>query len=361
MAVTTLARRNNAQIRRGERGNFNQEIRPKYWLIPLIVSVAFLAILVVTYHAFWPDVSTWARAQQQIVQNQLARSLTAVRAGDMLAVWGLIGLCVTYGVLHAVGPGHGKILISGAAAASRRTAVRMGTIGFAASLMQAASAIVLIYGGMGLLSISSGWAIGTTERVLVPASYGAMSLIGLWLCWRGLRLVRAMLTTPASVHDGHFQAAHHHNNDHYQLHDHDNDGHNHHGHGPDCGCKHMPTASDAEHLDSWRDVAAMIVSIGIRPCSGALIVLVIAWHFGLYLVGALSAVAMAFGTGAVVAAVAVFATYLRQFTASAGQSGRHGLMVFAGLQIAAGLMVTGICIALLINSQQAPVATGIIR
>lgn len=364
MAFTTLTRKEGAQTDRSGDHIRHHDRRRLHWLIPLIAGLTFLAAIVVAYLAFWSDVSAWARAQQHIVQNQLARSLMAIRAGDLGAVWGLIGLCATYGVVHAVGPGHGKILISGAAAASRRTAVRMGAIGFAASLMQAVSAIVLIYGGMGLFAISSGWAIGTTERVLLPASYAAMSLIGLWLCWRGIRLVRAMLSTPALAHDVHERIGDHHHkhdHDHHHAHDHNHEGHRHHGHGPDCGCKHMPTANDTENLESWRDVAALILSIGIRPCSGALIVLVIAWHFGLYLVGALSAVAMAVGTGAVVAAVAIFATHLRQFTAGEGQSGQHGLMVFAGLQITAGLLVTSICIALLVTSQQAPVAPGIFR
>ena len=319
-----------------------------HWLIPLTAGIAILAVLVIAYLVFGTDVAAWARDQKRIVQNQLARSLMAIRAGDMWLVWGLIGLCATYGVVHAVGPGHGKILISGAAAASRRTALRMGVIGFAASLMQAVSAIALIYGGMGLFAISSGWAIGTTERILAPASYGAMALIGLWLCWRGTRMARVILVHATGAHGCHSHAGNHHD------YEHGNDGHSgyatSHAHGSDCGCRHMPTADDAERVEGWHDVAALILSIGIRPCSGALIVLVIAWHFGLYTVGALSAVAMAIGTGLVVAGVAVFATHLRQFMAREGQRDEYGLMVFSGLQIAVGLLIACFCIALMIAS-----------
>ncbi|MEM9360132.1 MAG: hypothetical protein AAGB04_28445 [Pseudomonadota bacterium] len=360
MAFTALARKDKVRAEHGHGiGRIGHD--RLHWLIPLIAGIAVLVVLVIAYIVLWPDVAAWARAQQRIVQSQLARSLMAIRAGDMWAIWGLIGLCATYGVVHAIGPGHGKILISGAAAASRRTALRMGVIGFAASLMQAVSAIVLIYGGMGLLAVSSGWAIGTTERFLTPASYGAMALIGLWLCWRGARAARAMLRHTPVIHNEHGPSDHHHAHDHH-VHSHEgHGGHATHGHGPGCGCKHMPTAEDAERVEGWRDVAALLLSIGIRPCSGALIVLVIAWHFGLYIVGAVSAIAMAVGTGLVVAGVAVFATHLRQFTAREGHGDEHGVMVFAGLQIVAGLLVAGTCIALMMVSLQAPTPIGILR
>ncbi|MEO1544079.1 MAG: hypothetical protein AAFR75_08690 [Pseudomonadota bacterium] len=370
MALTTLTRRAEAQTQTEHGHSVRQHGGDRmHWLIPLIVGIAILAVLCIAYLVFWTDVSAWARAQQRIVQNELARSLTAMRGGDVWAVWGLIGLCATYGIVHALGPGHGKILISGAAAASRRTAFRMGLIGFAASLMQAVSAIVLVYGGMGLLAVSSGWAIGTTERILAPASYGAMAIIGLWLCWRGTCLAytmsgQATVYRPSHDHSDHHHVhvpGHHHEKVHHHDH-HDHSAHEHHAHhadGADCGCKHMPTADDAERAEGWRDIAAMILSIGIRPCSGALIVLVIAWHFGMYITGALSAIAMAVGTGCVVAGVAVFATHLRQFTAREQHADERGLMVFAGLQIMAGLLVAGASIALMITSLQAPITSGL--
>ncbi len=321
------------------------------------------------------DVYAWAASTQRDVQNQLARAVMAIRTGDAYALAWLVGLSWLYGVVHAVGPGHGKVLIGGAAAATQATARRMAAIGFAASLVQAVTAIVLIYGALGLLAVTSGWAIGTTERVLVPASYAAMGAIGVWLAWRGITmLARNTAPQPAAEQAGghvgvHGEHTHHHAHDHQHGHRDDAhvDGHGHHHghhhHGHDCGCKHMPTADEAAALNRWQDIAALVLSIGIRPCSGALIVLVITWKFGLYAAGAASAFAMAVGTGLVVAGVAVFATALRRLIAAREDQGdaRRGLIVLGGLQLSVGLAIAAVCTLAVIASLTAPASSGLLR
>ncbi|MEO0620109.1 MAG: hypothetical protein AAFZ01_12635, partial [Pseudomonadota bacterium] len=139
------------------------------------------------------------------MQAQLAIALQAVRAGDLAAITTLLVACFSYGVLHALGPGHGKVLVSGAAVASRRTAVRMALIGFSASLVQAVSAVVLAYGSLGLLKASGSAVIGNANAWLVPISFVLMALVGLWIVIRGARLVygpataglRNILASPA--------------------------------------------------------------------------------------------------------------------------------------------------------------------
>ena len=86
----------------------------------LILVGATLVILAVAFN--WSDVVSWAQAEQRTVKAQLASTIHAIRAGDDLAVAGLISACLIYGLLHAVGPSHGKFLLGSAAVASRRTA-----------------------------------------------------------------------------------------------------------------------------------------------------------------------------------------------------------------------------------------------
>ncbi len=326
----------------------------------LVVSIAAAVLFVVTSN--WGDLTLWVQAEQRAMQNQLARAIQAVRSGDHFAITSLVGACLLYGLLHAIGPGHGKFLIGGAAVASRRTAWRMATIGFSSSLMQAVSAIILAYGGLGLASVTGSAIIGSAQGLLVPLSFAAMAFVGAWIVVRGIRLM--------AVHPSHKDEQdtaprkHHHSHSMTEAHSHHNH-HSAHAHDGQCaaGCKHMPSIDEAEKAESWRDVAALVLSIGIRPCSGALIVLIISWHFGLYAVGALATFAMAVGTGLIVALVALFATTVRDsglFRLSANGEA-ISMASFGRLQVIAGSLVVAVCIAFIVSGVSAPMPPGLIR
>ncbi|MEM8627690.1 MAG: hypothetical protein AAGF32_07100 [Pseudomonadota bacterium] len=369
------------------------------WVLPIGLLALALAAVGIALSVYGAEVTRWAANEQRDVQNLLARAVMAIRNGDPAAIWTLVGLSFTYGFVHAIGPGHGKVLISGAALASPRTAQAMAGIGMAASLLQAVSAILLVYGALGLLSLSSAWAIGTTEQVLMPLSYLAMGLIGAWLAWRGAKVLAGVFGeqpgghrhhVPGHAHDhtpgdrlatgpGHGEGHHlrrdgdHHAQGHIALHVHDAHAHNephghahshdhdhHHEHGHDCGCKHMPTAGDIERLESPWQLAALLLSIGIRPCSGALIVLVICWRFDLLAVGALSALAMAVGTGVVVGGVGLLARHLRSWVSTVGDNAGAdgagtGLILLGFCQLLAGAIVFVLCAGL---AYQGVIATG---
>lgn len=330
-------------------------------MTPAALVVLGAAALLTALAVHWSDIVLWAQTEQRAMQAQLARAIQAVRTGEQLAVASLMSACLLYGLLHAIGPGHGKFLIGGAAVASRRTAWRMAAIGFSASLMQAASAILLAYGGLGLAAATGSAIIGSAQGFLIPLSFAAMALVGIWIVVRGVRIVltQSQATAPADS-----SVPHTHTNASLALHGFD---HNHaqHGHSGHCaaGCKHMPTVDEAERAESWRDIAALVVSIGVRPCSGALIVLIISWHFGLYLVGALATVAMAVGTGLVVGAIAVFATTVRDsglFRLGA-DGGAISLASFGRLQVIAGSMVVIVCMVFIASDVSSSAPTGLVR
>ncbi|WP_420011734.1 nickel/cobalt transporter [Tateyamaria sp.] len=269
------------------------------------------------------DISRWAAAEQREAQNALAAGLRAVRAGEPGAWFALMGVCAAYGFFHAAGPGHGKLVIGGYGAAARVTAWRLSWMAIAASLAQALAAIVLV--GVGALLLGWGRAemTETAEQVLAPASYAAIALVGLWLVVRG---VCRALTVPKHDHD----------------HDIDADGHCH-----SCGHAHGPSVEQAENVNSWRDAAAIIASIAIRPCTGAVFLLILCFGLGIPLAGIAGALVMGLGTASVTVLVALAAVGTRR-TALAGWSGSGALRAMALVEVVAGGLIALIAIALVL-------------
>ncbi|MFY0635938.1 MAG: hypothetical protein JXQ91_19165 [Vannielia sp.] len=289
----------------------------------------------------------WAAGAQREFQGSMAGAIRALKAGQPAAIWGLVGLSFAYGVVHAAGPGHGKVLIGGYGLGRRVPLVKLSAIALASSLAQAGAAVALVYGAIALLGWGGERVEGLTERVLAPASYGAILLIGAWLAWRGLRgLMRRVREDRGDEGQGH----HHHDHDHH----HDHHDHSHSGDGAvcdTCGHAHGPTLAQVESAGSLRDILLLIGGIAIRPCTGALFLLVITWRLDLAAAGVAGAFAMGLGTALVTIAVAIMAVTLREGTWSALE-GRGGALRIAGpvLELAAGAVVVLVAGQLLLRA-----------
>ncbi|VVT05592.1 nickel/cobalt transporter [Rhizobium sp. EC-SD404] len=261
----------------------------------------------------------WINALQQDFYRSLTDALRAMRE-DPWKLSGLIGLSFAYGVFHAAGPGHGKAVIS-AYMVANEVALRRGIfLSFASALLQGAMAVLVV--GLTYL-VLRGTAISMTDatRSLEIASFAVITSFGAWLLYRKLAPARrrpatlsAAAVSPAHAHHGHNHHDHHQHGHHH--HDHgSHDGHHHghaHSHGDDacsvCGHSHAPdpTLLAKERL-STREAWSAVLAVGLRPCSGALIVLTFALLNGLYLGGILSVFAMSIGTAITVSALACLA------------------------------------------------------
>lgn len=232
---------------------------------------------------FFGQVSVW--------QSHFYRQLTgAVRAwqADGGAAWALIGLSFAYGVFHALGPGHGKAVISSYVLANRQTARNGALLALVSALMQALVAIALV-AALALVFNATATTMNHATRWLELASYALVTLLGAWLVW--VKAIRPLLR-------GRPQRAHaqiHHHHDH------------HHDHDCACGHAHVPVPEQVAGPLNWRRAGTAILAVGLRPCSGALIVLVFALAQGFFLAGVASALAMGLGTGLTVAALACLA------------------------------------------------------
>jgi nickel/cobalt transporter (NicO) family protein len=260
----------------------------------------------------------WLAEAQRAAQERLAAAIRSLRGGEAGALAAFWAVCFGYGVLHAAGPGHGKLVIGGYGVARRVPVGRLSALALASSLAQAAVAVALVYAVVAVLGLTRVTVEGTAERWMTPVGHAMIAGLGLWLVWRGVQGLSAARADAAHGH-GHHDHGHH-------GHEHGGHGHDHHDHdhvhGPDCGHAHGPSLEEVERVSSWRDAALLVGGIAIRPCSGALFVLVLTWQLGIALAGVIGAFVMGVGTALVTVGVALLAVWAREGALSGLGSGR---------------------------------------
>ncbi|WP_171210978.1 MULTISPECIES: nickel/cobalt transporter [unclassified Ruegeria] len=311
----------------------------KYLIVPVALAIGLLLW-------FWgsggfDQLAAWAAGEQRAFQNQIARSLRAARAEQPEAVATLLTVCFAYGFFHAIGPGHGKVLIGGYGLGRRVAFWRLSAISVLSSLGQAVTAIVLVYAGVLVFQMSRESLVGTTEQVMAPISYGAIAAIGLWLVFRALRSFARRHKSQTAHHDHH----HHNHGDHH--HDH----HHHEGEVcSDCGHRHGPTAEEVANVGSLREALILIAGIAARPCTGALFVLILTWQMGIAMVGIAGAFAMALGTAMVTTLVGWTSLGLRGGLLASASATRFAQVLAPTIELVAGLMIAVIASGLLLRA-----------
>jgi ABC-type nickel/cobalt efflux system permease component RcnA len=308
------------------------------------------------------------------MQSQFYRQMSATireAKSDGAAVWTLLAISFAYGVFHAAVPGHGKAVISSYLVANEETARRGIVLAFISALMQALVAIVLV-GICALLLNATAKTMCGAERMIEIASYALIAAFGTRLVWvKGGSFMRALKTArvsrnpvsrdsvispalaPAMApafesvqesmhhtiaphehgHDHEHETPHHHDHDHHHARVHGEPGHVHDEH---CGHHHGPTPDQLVGPGGWRRGLGAIFAVGLRPCSGAILVLVFALAQGMFWAGVAATLLMGLGTAMTVATIAVIAVSAKGLARrlSAGRGG-GGALVLRGLEFAA--------------------------
>jgi nickel/cobalt exporter len=324
-------------------------------LAGLVVILAVLCVLPISAHASpfgAPEaapvtgIAGWVLAKQAIFYRALSATLVAAKS-DGSALWTLMAIAFVYGVFHAAGPGHGKAVISSYLLANDETWRRGVTLSFAAAFAQSLTA-VLIVGVAAVLLGATAKMIGDAVRAIELISYGLIVLVGGRLLWvKGVGFVRAVSALRGSVarttayaddhhsvegnvarhqkdfhaslggcgqsHAGSFKCEHCDHEDHARHgceHDHT------HAHEPDVlpwGHAHGPEPEELGGVGGWKRGLSATVAVGLRPCSGAIILLVFALSQGLFWAGVVSTFVMGMGTAITVAAIATIAVSAKAF------------------------------------------------
>jgi nickel/cobalt exporter len=319
-------------------------------------------------------VMAWIFAEQAAFYRSLSTFIRASK-DDGAAMWGLFGISFLYGVFHAVGPGHGKAVISSYLVANEETWRRGVVLSFASAGIQSVVAIVVVAIAAVLLGATAK-AIGLTVHVVEIVSYVLVILIGLRLLFvkgRGFLVACRELssrqvsgkTKPASPGESESFRHHDHGLDATairceQCHD---DGHVHHVHGLHCGDHHDhdhhasawghahgPEPAELAGAGGWRRGLTAVVAVGLRPCSGAIIVLIFALAQDLFWTGIASTLLMGLGTAITVAGIATVAVAARKLASriATARSG-PGVLIMRAIEIGAAAIIVAFGALLLVG------------
>jgi nickel/cobalt exporter len=323
----------------------------------------------------------WIMVKQAEFYKGLSGAIRAAKT-DGSALWVLFGLSFAYGVFHAAGPGHGKAVISSYVVANRETWWRGVVLSFASAMVQAAVAVAVV-GIAAVLLNATAATMRTTVYWIEVISYSLIIAIGLRLVWAKGRAaiatwrdihkpktVGAAATPAAHLHDHHGHAhhdhAHHdhaHGHDHghhahhdhsHHAHDHGHHGHDHahcdHDHGSAWGHSHAPEPRELAGPGGWKRGLTAIVAVGLRPCSGAILVLVFTLAQGLFWAGVGATFVMGLGTAIMVAAIAVVSVLATKWADRlASTRGAYGILFMRGIEVAAALFITAFGVLLLMG------------
>jgi ABC-type nickel/cobalt efflux system permease component RcnA len=249
---------------------------------------------------------------QRLFHDEIADKLKAIKeTHSFMATGGLVFIGFLYGALHAIGPGHGKIIVGSYLLASKSCLRRGIVVTFLASLLQACVAIALVFGLMAIFGLTRGQTEQTALK-LESFSFGLLALVGAALLGRGIKEL--------------WNVFHHRREKGIDV--------------CSCGHVHAPEPQKLNNIHDIASLAGMVFSIGLRPCSGAILLLLFSGLVGVYGAGILATFAMAFGTALTTGALAVLTVHSKTWALRLTQTeGDRLRFLHAGLAVGGGILI----------------------
>jgi len=286
--------------------------------------------------------TVWIVEMQTVFNRELTAGLKDLKTGGGFLFLG--GISFLYGIVHAAGPGHGKVVISSYLVANEARVRRGVLIAFISAFAQAVVAVAII-GLMAVVLNMTSMAITSTAKLFEAGSFALVAALGIYLTWR------KGCAAWATLKGGDPHAHHHHG--HAHAHEHAHHDHAAHAHRDlDPAHVHFAEAESAVHdhahvpdpatlKPGFSGAAAAVASVGMRPCSGALVVLVFALSQGIFWAGVASTFVMALGTAITVSALAALAVGAKGIAQRFARSDdRGGAQVMIAVELLAAIAIT---------------------
>lgn len=266
------------------------------------------------------ELARYSADYQRRIQQVLSTSLRDIQSGSgSLALWTLASVCFGYGVVHTLGPGHGKAVVVAYFLDSTKPRAWVEGIFAGAWIAFTHTLAALLLAGALKLFYSVGLLGALREvRNVEIVSYVLILLVGFWRLWAGLT---------GRLHE------HHHGHEH---HDHGHHGHDHHGH------DHHHDEPPLRTIAGW----LLLTAAGIAPCAGALVVILLSAALGVLWAGVIGVIAIALGMAITLAAIGMASMVAHRLIIGDGRSHEIGRFT----TIAASLIVIATAGTLLLGA-----------
>jgi ABC-type nickel/cobalt efflux system permease component RcnA len=228
---------------------------------------------------------------------RLSRELKDRRAPGALAI--LLLLAFLFGVVHSAGPGHGKVFIMSYFLADKPSLKKGLLFGNLLAFIHTLSAIILVLVVYYVLRASVLRTVDSVSRILRPVSFGLITLVGVWLLVSHIRQAR----------------------------------------------RDKQTQTAGPLVWSDRRAWSMVLSLGLIPCAGTVVLLLFALSLNAIGLGIVLALVMALGMAVTITAVGLFAILARKGILRATSGRRH-----VQRRIRVGLEITGSAIIVVVGT-----------
>lgn len=259
------------------------QLKAKFWGWAAVGFFTF-GVIYQLYPILLFKVMEWQKAFNLQISgslNELAENQN--KAGVMLVLVSFL-----YGVFHAVGPGHGKFVLTGYLSLEKTKLSQAMKITFASAIVQGVIAVLLVTVIVVIFTLSRQY-FNLTLKWVERSSFAIMILLGLYWCYRvfksmrkvqkpKIKSIQVLQKNPQKLPLVRTEQ---------------------HIHSENCGCghRHLPGADEMKKATDWKTQLMLVFSIGARPCSGAILVLFLSYTLDLYFWGVVAALVMALGTG----------------------------------------------------------------
>lgn len=299
----------------------------------LLWVVGLLLLIIAIYQAY-PYLLFKVMEWQREFNLQISASLRALNENSHQAGIWLMLISFIYGVFHAVGPGHGKFILGTYLSLETTKIPKTIKITLLAAIFQGLVAVGLVTLLVVVLTLSRQH-FNLTLTWVERGSFIMMILFGCYWIFQSIRSVwknlakKKEIIKPIKINK--IQSI-------QQPMAYTAKLATDHVHSEHCGCghKHLPSSEEMENIQDWKSMMMVIVSIGLRPCTGAVLVLFLAYTVDLYMWGVASALVMALGTGLTLTLFALFVLFSRN---KAIETSRWYFSMHTNKQLVVGIKV----------------------